>query len=393
MFRRWCKQHDVCNKNNLSHVLMDGGSISIPFDKLHDFYTMYIHCVKNKEKIYVVEQKTPCYNFFMDVDYKDDDALDVPTIKTICRVICDKVNVLGGKDCLISVSEPKPKDGMIKTGIHLNWPGFVVNQEMALNVRKHVTNLLSRVYSSKNWEECIDISVYKGSGLRLPWSHKKSKHGTCNGIGCTECDYGKVTEGVYLPLFIYRSQEGMGPFKQSGTFDDVEPHITMDLLKMATVRTESSPEVDIPPIKQEGSFTKAQMKNELKSSPALETFIRMNMYGQKDSRITKMFRNKKTILVSTTSMYCENIGRNHGSNHVWFSVSDDGIIAQKCFCKCDTMSGRKAGFCKDFTGRKHKLPKDLTRELFSEESKKQNASSASTKSGASRSVSVQPQVD
>lgn len=374
MFRSWCRTHDVVHKNNLSHVMMDGGVISIPFDKLNEFYKMYIKCIQKKEKVFVVEQKTQNFNFFMDVDYKDEEGLDVDTIKTICRVICDKVNILGGQNCLVSISEPKKKDNLVKTGIHLNWPGLVVNQQMALDIRKHVVSILSRIYSSKKWVEIIDISVYRGSGLRLPWSHKKGKHAECNGVGCVHCEEGKIVEGMYLPLYIYESLDStVGPLKIPGKFRDVETHPTMELLEMATIRTEELAHVEIPPIKQEGSFTKTQMKNEVKISPHLETFIRLNLEGQKDARITKMFKDKMSVLVSTTSMFCENIQRNHGSNHVWFIIDKTGTISQKCFCKCDTMAGRKNGFCKDFTGRKHTLPKNIRVEMFPEENKKLNS--------------------
>ena len=65
----------------------------------------------------------------MDLDYKDDEEMSFEQIKSVCKVICDKgLKGFGGKDALISVAEPKPIDTLIKTGIHINWPGFVVNR-------------------------------------------------------------------------------------------------------------------------------------------------------------------------------------------------------------------------------------------------------------------------
>ena len=37
MLRTWCKTNQLFSKTNLSHVLMDGGKLSIPFDKLENF--------------------------------------------------------------------------------------------------------------------------------------------------------------------------------------------------------------------------------------------------------------------------------------------------------------------------------------------------------------------
>jgi predicted nucleic acid-binding Zn finger protein len=87
------------------------------------------------------------------------------------------------------------------------------------------------------------------------------------------------------------------------------------------------------------------------------------MEGQADARVTKIYKSKKQYLVSTTSRYCENLRRAHGSNHVWFFVSGD-IIVQKCFCKCDTIRERVDGFCKDFVGKKYKLTHDLYKMLY-----------------------------
>jgi len=39
-------------------------------------------------------------------------------------------------------------------------------------------------------------------------------------------------------------------------------------------------------------------------------------------------------------------------------------ILQKCFCTCPTLDGRKDGFCKDFIGRRHELPNEITSILY-----------------------------
>jgi len=116
MFKAWCASQKFNNATNLSHVLMDGGVLSVPFDKLNDFYDQYIDAVKRGEKLYVVEQKSERYNFFVDIDYKDEKPLEVDEIRSICKVICDKVKRHGGKECLISISPPKESGTLIK-----NW--------------------------------------------------------------------------------------------------------------------------------------------------------------------------------------------------------------------------------------------------------------------------------
>ena len=344
---------------------MDGGVLSVPFDKLNDFYEKCVEVYNSGEKIFVVEQKTENYNFFMDLDYKDDEEMSFEQIKSVCKVICDKVSKFGGKDALISVAEPKPIDTLIKTGIHINWPGFVVNRSSALGIRDHVINTLNLAYGSRDWKDIVDISVYgnnsrntKGSGFRMPWSHKKGKHEACAGQGCELCNNtGKETQSEYLPIFIYKH----GP---SSTLQKTEQKPSVDILHMATLRTQSMEPVIIEGTHKEATFTTLQTKNEFKDQEALllvEAFVRKNVEGQTTASITKMFKYNKQFLVSTNSKYCENKKCNHNSNHVWFHIVGD-TIAQKCFSTTNVL--RQYGFCKDFSGRRHQLSKKITDILY-----------------------------
>ena len=365
MFKRWCKDQGFANNSDLSHVLMDGGVLSVPFDKLNDFYEKCVEVYNSGERIFVVEQKTENYNFFMDLDYKDDEEMSFEQIKSVCKVICDKVSKFGGKDALISVAEPKPVDTLIKTGIHINWPGFVVNRSSALGIRDHVINTLNLAYGSRDWKDIVDISVYgnnsrntKGSGFRMPWSHKKGKHEACAGQGCDLCNNtGKETQSEYLPIFIYKH----GP---SSTLQKTEQKPSVDILHMATLRTQSMKPVIIEGTREEATFTTLQTKNEFKDQEArllVEAFVRKNVEGQTTASITKMFKYNKQFLVSTNSKYCENKKCNHNSNHVWFHIVGD-TIAQKCFSTTNVL--RQYGFCKDFSGRRHQLSKKITDILY-----------------------------
>lgn len=369
MLKRWCQDRGYAHSRNLSHVLMDGGVLSVPYDKLHEFYTEYVRCIKSGEKLFIVEQKTPTYNFFMDIDYKDDIGLTVDQIKSIVTVICEKVHVFGGAECLISVSEPKPKDNQIKTGVHLNWPNLVVNQVGAIQLMYHVVSVLDKTYSVRDWSKDIDASVYgylgtKGSGFRMPWSHKKTKHSECKGIGCSSCDYGKIVENPYLPAFIYLN----------GIIQNVSPDPTVEQMWKATIRTECTRATDVPelvvlckPVKKEGDFTPSELKNEIvdiELIALLEAFIRQNMQGHEHTRIQNIFYYKTCYLLKTSSKYCENIRREHNSNHIRFRIDSGGKIYQQCFCRCETLKDRRNGFCKNFSGRKHQLSNKICTLLY-----------------------------
>ena len=370
MFNSWCSSQGFTNSTNISHVRMDGGVLSVPFDRLNQFNEKYIEAIRSGEKLFIVEQKSPRYNFFVDIDYKDTTSLDMDEIKSVCKIICDKVKRHGGKDCLISVSPPKKVGSLIKTGVHLNWSGFVVDQSSAVALREHILVALSKAKSHLDWNEIIDSSVYGnierktgGSGFRMIWSHKMSKCDVCRGKGCETCKgHGKNIQLAYLPIFIYRS----GPL--SGILQ-VNQKPDLDILKMSIVRTDEPQNVNISSPSnsvKERNFTEEDEREEVCDGEIrllIEKYIRDNMEGQKNAYVIKIFKKKETYLVKTNSRYCENLRGEHSSNHVWFLISGT-IIAQKCFCNCPTIRGRRDGFCKDFFGRKHLLSPTIISRLY-----------------------------
>ena len=346
MFRNWCKQY-TASDGNITHALMDGGCLSIPFDKLREFYATCVKSVLADEQIFVVERLTPVYNFFLDVDYNDDEELSLETVQTICQIVCDKVqHIMGPSPAIISVAEPKKKDDKIKTGIHINWPGLTVNQDGAIQLMHHVISCLNNVYIYRDWSRVVDASVYgelgkQGSGFRMPWSHKKIRG---------------VVEGVYLPILEYQSD--------TGKLERVSQRPSIHMLMKTTTRCETGEPRTVPecvvlcqPVKRrhEGDFTPSELKNEVNNPDLefrLERFINKFMPGQEKTRVQKIFKMKDRYLVKTTSRYCENIQREHGSNHIKLVIEPNGEIHQRCFCRCETKLKVQ---CKDFRSRGHML--------------------------------------
>ena len=307
---------------------MDGGVLSVPSDRLPDFYAKCVECIRALEPIFVVEQKTEVYNFFVDLDYKDTEALTVEGIKTMVRIIYDKVATFGARECLVSIARPKPVGpgpGKIKSGIHMNWPGFPVNQEGAFALRDHIISVLTKMFPKVPWTQVVDLAVYKGAGFRMPWSHKKSRHGACQGKGCEKCESGRIVESPYLPVFVFRDG-------QIEPMDFTEPCV--ETLVLATVRSDSTEPVAITPLEPAPEQPKAtQAKTEelhdSELSARIQAFIRTNFPGQSTCDVTKVSKNKSGYVCATRSRYCELVHREHASNHVWFSIDESGMY-QRC---------------------------------------------------------------
>jgi len=377
MFKRWCHENKLNNASNLSHVLMNGGKLSIPDDRLKEFYQVYCDAVTSGEKLYVVEQKSSLYNFFVDLDYKSKESLDLPEVESIVKVICNKVKAHGGKDALVSLAPPKElAGGRIKTGIHINFDQFVVDQRSAIALRQHILIALFTAKPSVDWSEVVDSSVYgdisrgsRGSGFRMPWSLKRARCENCEGRGCATCSNdGRVDQVAYLPVYKYRH----GPVLSM--LERIEQTPDPTILAMSAVRSSSTTHVRVEPPSgafKEGAFTKQETRDEFTDDVAvaqLEAFVQKYMEGQGNARLTKAYKqNNGNLIVSTTSRYCENTKRDHGGNHVWFLVTNEQVM-QKCFCRCETLVGRHMGFCKDFTGKEYKLTSEVKKALFSEQS-------------------------
>ncbi len=362
MFRSWCKEQGFCNGTNISHVLMDGGVLYVPFDRLNDFYTMYVDCIKRGEKLFVVEQKTDTYNFFLDLDYKDDDELTIEEIEKICRVIYDKVKSFGGNECIVSVAQPKPIGEYIKHGVHINWPNFVVDKAAAVALRTHIVSTMNLTFGSKNWEDIVDLSVYgrknnrdKGSGFRMPWSHKKEKHEACSGNGCNECgNTGKITKGEYLPIFKYTS-------RPKTVREDISQAPSVEIMHMVTLRTENTKSVFVEGAKKDEEFEVIDTRDELKDEEVcmlIEKFIQKHMNGYQTACVQRIYNNSGTFVIQTTSKYCQNINKEHNGNHVLFHIKGK-FIHQKCFST--------HGTCQDFTGRDFLLTPDIISKLYKED--------------------------
>lgn len=400
MFKRWCQENRLNNASNLSHVLMNGGKLSIPDDRLKEFYQVYCDAVSSGEKLYVVEQKSELYNFFVDLDYKSEESLDLDEVESIVKVICNKAKAHGGMDALVSLAPPKKVGNKIKTGIHINFHGFVVDQRSAVALRQHILVALYTAKPSVEWSDVVDSSVYgdvsrgsKGSGFRMPWSLKRARCDECGGKGCSTCaNEGRVDQVAYLPVYIYRH----GPLSM---LQRIEQTPDPKILEMSAVRSSATTHANVQPPNtafREGSFTKQETKDEFTDDRAiadLEAFVQKYMEGQSNARLTKAYKQKNgNLIVATTSRYCENTGRDHGGNHVWFLVTGETVM-QKCFCRCETLVGRQFGFCKDFTGKEYRLTSEVKSVLFSDAPTTTKKSTAKRPSPASNFSDVKSDLE
>ena len=307
-----------------THLLMDGGMLFVPTEDIDEFYRAYISDVTHGHKLYIVEQKTNLFKFFVDLDYKATEALSKDEIERICTALNEVVNC--GR-CCIARTRPRACAEGTKTGVHVHWPDKKVTRASALALRTQILSAFPETegvagceasVSGKeasprrgvDWSKVIDASVYGGSGLRMIWSHKKP------------------TGDPYVPWKVLGGEEYRKDFDAG-------------LLDLFSIRV--SDESD-----DEQTFADEA------TSSALEAFICRNMDGQERARVKKIIRNDKTggWYVQTDSRYCERVADCHKRNHIWFNIYK-GTISQRCFDE----------ECAKFSGREHNLPPTVVEQL------------------------------
>lgn len=233
------------------------------------------------------------------------ETMGVAQVQGICEIICDQVSQYGGDRAIVSIQEPRMKAGVMKSGIHINWPKLVVDQEGALNLMHHVINRLYDVYPARHWSKDIDSSVYTGAGFRLPWSHKKSK---CLEGPCHKCrGTGKLVEGYYIPVLKY----------EHGKLEEDVAEISVEMLMNVTLRTTETVGTPIPTAvprerdgdkkrkyqNEEGNFTKNQVKKDV-SSPLLNGAIQDFLRKVKDRAFKEIYANTCVLNVYVIHEQC-----------------------------------------------------------------------------------------
>lgn len=291
-----------------THTLMDGGILFVLDEDMNHFFHVYIQELK-RNKLYVVEQKTNVFKFFVDLDYKAPEKLSDEFLLEICNSIHESLGRPGR--CCIARAQPRPvKDSLIKSGVHIHWPDLKVTKQQATANRSKIILDLPDM-DGLDWSQIIDSSVYGGSGLRMLWSHKKP------------------SGGPYLP---WRTLDGKEFSK--------EPNIeTLSLFSIRCPTNEKQVEDEVCGL----------------ASDCIEEFIQRYLPGQQRAQVKKIQRmdeGSDAWYIQTDSKYCESIRDEHRSNHVWFLLSK-GRVSQRCF----------NDECKGFAGAEHILPPSIVDEV------------------------------
>ena len=353
-----------------THLFLDGGRATIPYDRLGEFYDVYSFCINNKNELFVVETKTDIFRLFADIDFlieknsdKQNEYTIIDIVKHIQSVITDLYNE--PKKVIICDSQDKKtiKNGKeyIKQGFHLFWRDIYIDRKNALIIRNKCISRLRLIYGERDennkWDDVFDGCVYKANGIRLNGSYKISRS---KNKDTGKSDF-KVEYRCYNIMLILNGHD-----------EDVEytnklKNSMRNTLEDTTIRTRFTEITDIPnkDVLYEDNDVCDDCEEDTKEEEA--TVKRVNKNNKKHQEISRYFSihapecykksSVKSILhmeesdiyiIKTNSSYCQNILRNHNSCGIYFVLSKNGMT-QKCYCRCKTLEGRLHGLCSAYS--------------------------------------------
>ncbi|MDD5753538.1 MAG: herpesvirus-type DNA primase [Methylococcales bacterium] len=196
----FCRNKMFLKRNNHdpeTHLLLDGGRILVPDNMNDNFLEKYAECIKENDRVYAVERRTECFNYFMEFDYHSEEQVDGALLAIHIGSILQRdfiakyVSVPTEFRTTLLVSYcpcVEESDNSYKTGIHFNWQ-FPVRVNLAKQLRILVLNKFNSITKEdlgfclphNPWSEVIDASVYNHCGLRLLYSRKNVPCKTCGG--------------------------------------------------------------------------------------------------------------------------------------------------------------------------------------------------------------------
>jgi hypothetical protein len=347
-----------------THLLLSGGKLGVPESDAGAFLNAYALAVVRGERPCVVEIRTPLFGYFVDLDirvrgeYPGDSAL-----RAVCSVVAHAAGTafetVPSRVVACRAGLKTESDGSTKVGVHLHWPGTVVSSRGALAVRDVILTSLKFLASSlvgfegQPWDSVVDAAVYKGSGLRMAWSGKYASD-----------------ERVYAPWLEYdplsgewaacEEARGVAAIRDWVGALSVRVSPTTSATPLVPALTETDQDAAFETTTTAAIQT-ASLGPYASVLPLLDSVLPLEFTGQRFVGLVKTDRGG--FMLRSTSRYCLNLGRAHRSNNVYFVLTRDGI-SQRCYCRCETTEGRRAGLCRKFVSETWPVPPRVSDAFF-----------------------------
>jgi len=360
-----------------THLNIKGGTFYIPERCHKEFLYLYSQDLKNGIKLYLVECRSRIFKFMLDYDITDDHFWSKKEIEVIGKITSKVVHkYLENSYISVICSTNKPKIKVVNdikkihSGIHIIFPHLYVNSETAQTLRTailmEINNsvvedpLIKELYSNtmiRDFTTVIDERIYNKNGYRM--------------IGSDKVDENRW----YFPDVILSSsgqilEEQTKLIKENYT---QMMHYTAIRLVPDNIYYDSPNGIQIikPPWFKEikdPQFEKVQYSSSKYTNNGtidkLNTFIdNIGIFGTDIVQDIIYADDIESYFIKVKSRYCMNMGRKHNSCGIYF-VIDHWTLIQKCYCACNTKSGRLDGYCCDYSSPGFKISEEIFDDLY-----------------------------
>ncbi|KAF6252718.1 hypothetical protein COO60DRAFT_1643849 [Scenedesmus sp. NREL 46B-D3] len=186
-------KYKAASRDDVTHTLITApfGKYNVPVEQMpafrHLFHVAFIYGVAPG---FVEIKPRPAFRLFVDLDIKL--PLEAPCMAEPDRqrlVECmhkAALDMFGPSDALVATCTPYQKGSLVKSGIHIVWPGIFVTQEAAIGFRHACVEAMgtslgdaSALACLGSWDDVVDETVYRdGTGLRMLGAAKAEKAAT-----------------------------------------------------------------------------------------------------------------------------------------------------------------------------------------------------------------------
>lgn len=406
-FRTWIVDRKVKKDQTETHVSLSGGKFVIPHETEAVFLDSYGKLVLAGVKMFFVERPTIVMRLAVDLDFKQLSGVTPKGIEA-ASVVAHRVvaGFFPGKlsTCIVCATSYKDEEKMYddakimikKTGVHLHWPEYLTTELQALHIRESIVSALidrfgMRTAPMNDWRDVVDRKIYgiRGSGLRMVGSLKNDTCPTCKGRRskdpgatglmeerCKTCfGRGKVQEGDGRPYFPIMLLDASGQrcmdleraylndFAKLVLDTKIRTNVTEDGLQNGFQLPSGAPlfmgEITKTGIvKEKKQSTPARERVVLPDDPsmqALQQAIReAAVYANVVvCKMTKTAKQYTVHVTGTNCRWCQNIGREHVSNRIYFVCTKEDGLVQRCHDNADELSPEMGfGLCKNYNSGK-----------------------------------------
>jgi hypothetical protein len=370
----WLKEHGhwigLNDTRTCTHVFLDGGKCHVSTADMPAFYVKYAEVLAKGVPQYAVEQRTPVFRLFMDIDIRSRSSIEDATIERVvlCLHECSRsfFSPLASPMIVCSVPERRLKDaeGSFKRGVHLHWKGILVTSSKAMAFRAFCVDKCIDAFGetfANKWADIVDPAVYKSSGLRIVGSSKRD------------------APGVYFPTAVYYPDGKVLRVEHGDVISNLQKWLEDTTLRVADLDarptaayTESSTDESdkVREAFSKGRLERMSMVDEKTKTivHSLESTLPPFFKQCKVTSVHKFIPQSKaktcTFIFGTNCRYCMNKPSGpHRSNHVYFKVDRTGVY-QRCFDREGDDQDRRTGDCKEFDQKVSGLSDDLSRLLY-----------------------------